>query len=65
MMASAVCQIPAIGPNGAPASASSSMRTSLKNIGRSVPPNAFGQHMLIQPCSASARMNAFEFAPEP
>ena len=34
-------------------------------IGCSRPPNAFGQHMLIQPCDASAFMNARELAPEP
>src|SRR5439155_258069 len=65
MIASAVCQEPASGPKGAPASASSSNSTSLKNIGRSWPPYATGQHMLIQPRSASAFMNARECAPEP
>ena len=65
MMASAVCHEPASGPNGAPARASSSKSTSLKNIGRSSPPRRFGQHMLSQPCSPSACMNARECAPEP
>jgi hypothetical protein len=65
MIASAVCHEPASGPNGAPASASSSNSTSLKNIGLAWPPYASGQPMLIQPRSASALMNARECAPEP
>jgi hypothetical protein len=65
MMASAVCQHPASGPKGAPASASSSNSTSLWNIGRSWPPYCFGQHMPSQPWAPSACMNARECAPDP
>jgi hypothetical protein len=65
MIASAVCQEPASGPKGAPAAASSSNSTSLKNIGRSAPPNARGQVIAIQPRAPSSARNAREWAPEP